>query len=82
MENFNDLMQEAVKLKGAQMSKERKLWESYPKFFQHTVFHKSPLTDLRLEDFRKRMDAALELKKIGNHCMKVSKGETHVIVLA
>ena len=36
--DFNEIMQQAVKLKGAQMQKYRKKFESWPEFFKNTLF--------------------------------------------
>ena len=40
--SFNDLLQQAAKIKGAQMEKERKKFEKWPEFLKQSLTHQIP----------------------------------------
>ncbi|OQS01663.1 hypothetical protein ACHHYP_00429 [Achlya hypogyna] len=63
---FGNLMAEAVKLKGAQQAQLRPRWDSWPQYFQHSMFMAEPIVSLRTQSVRERLDAADEIKKKGN----------------
>ena len=64
--SFGDMMQQAVKIKGAQMSTLRPQFDSWPTFFQNTLFLREDVTKLRSLPFAERLAAAADLKGKGN----------------
>ncbi|OQS05952.1 hypothetical protein THRCLA_01972 [Thraustotheca clavata] len=63
---FGNLMAEAVKLKGAQQAQLRPLWDSWPQYFQHSMFMTEPIVSFREKSFDERIEAANEIKTKGN----------------
>jgi tetratricopeptide (TPR) repeat protein len=62
---FNGLLQEAAKIKGAQMATMRTDWDKRPQFFQNTLFHGQSVQVVK--DGRK-LPCAERLKLV--HCLK------------
>ena len=60
------LMAEAVKLKGAQQAQLRPVWDSWPQYFQHSMFMQEPIVSARGKLFSERLSLALEIKAQGN----------------
>lgn len=71
-------MQTAAKIKGAQMAGDRKRFDSWPTFYQNTLFHKEDITALRDLPFPGRLDAANQLRLQANEQFK--KNEHYVAV--
>ncbi|KAF0694410.1 Aste57867_14707 [Aphanomyces stellatus] len=63
---FGNLMAEAVKLKGAQQATLRPIWDSWPQYFQHSMFMQEPILAAREKPFEERMQLASEIKVEGN----------------
>ena len=64
---FSVLMDRAVKLKSSQFSSQRSKWDSYPSFYQNTVFPREEAVDeARGLDFNDRLASATRLKDEGN----------------
>lgn len=65
---FGNILQEAVKIKGAQMNQKRKQYEVWPYFVQHTLFHgeKDDFKAWRRLPYDQKMEQAQKLKKTGN----------------
>ncbi|RHY23659.1 hypothetical protein DYB32_009100 [Aphanomyces invadans] len=63
---FGNLMAEAVKLKGAQQATLRPVWDSWPQYFQHSMFLQEPIVSARQEPFEARLRLANEIKAQGN----------------
>eukprot|EP00970_Alexandrium_tamarense_P010964 scaffold2291_cov211-Alexandrium_tamarense.AAC.13 len=64
---FSVLMDRAVKLKSSQLSSQGSKWDSYPSFYQNTVFPREEAVDeARGLDFNDRLASATPLKDEGN----------------
>ena len=72
---FQGMMQEAVKIKEEQMKKERRIWDRFPAYFQHTLFHGE--SDEKVKAGRKlapaeQLGVAEEFKQEGNDAYKAN----------
>ena len=68
---FSDLMSKAVKLKGHQQAKLRTVFDSWPSYFQHSLFMQDSVISARALPFQERLSTALMMKNKGNeHCGK------------
>eukprot|EP00927_Polykrikos_kofoidii_P011403 TRINITY_DN14831_c0_g1_i1.p1 TRINITY_DN14831_c0_g1~~TRINITY_DN14831_c0_g1_i1.p1 ORF type:complete len:492 (+),score=113.66 TRINITY_DN14831_c0_g1_i1:111-1586(+) len=67
---LGNILQEAVKIKSAQMGQKRRTYETWPFFVQHTLFHgeKDDLKAWRELPFSEKIPTAEELKEKGNAC--------------
>ncbi|OWZ12904.1 hypothetical protein PHMEG_00013855 [Phytophthora megakarya] len=63
---FADLMTKAVKLKGAQQAQLRTQFDSWPQYFQHSLFMQESVVTVRTKPFAERITAAEEMKMTGN----------------
>eukprot|EP00928_Gymnodinium_smaydae_P071442 TRINITY_DN55022_c0_g1_i1.p1 TRINITY_DN55022_c0_g1~~TRINITY_DN55022_c0_g1_i1.p1 ORF type:complete len:481 (+),score=127.18 TRINITY_DN55022_c0_g1_i1:227-1669(+) len=65
---LGNMLQEAVKLKSAQIGQKRKTYETWPFFVQHTLFHmeKEHITTARQLPFAEKMEVAEKVKAEGN----------------
>ncbi|KAG1699796.1 hypothetical protein DVH05_012689 [Phytophthora capsici] len=63
---FADLMTKAVKLKGAQQAKLRTQFDSWPQYFQHSLFMQESVVTVRSKSFPERIAAAEDMKAAGN----------------
>lgn len=65
---FGNILQDAVKIKSAQMGQKRKTYETWPFFVQHTLFHgeKENFKAWRALPFPDKMEQAETLKEEGN----------------
>lgn len=63
---FGDLMNKAVKLKGAQQAQLRILFDSWPQYFQHSMFMQESVLSVRELAFPERIEAAEAMKTKGN----------------
>lgn len=63
---FADLMNKAVKLKGAQQAQLRTQFDSWPQYFQHSMFMQESVTLVRDLPFPARIEAAELMKAKGN----------------
>lgn len=63
--DFNEIMRQAVQLKGAQMSKYRKKFDGWPKFLQNTLMYTDEFKAPRSLPYVERMDAAAKMKASG-----------------
>jgi tetratricopeptide (TPR) repeat protein len=68
-------LQDAVKLKSAQMGQKRKQYETWPFFVQHTLFHseKDEFKAWRLMPFDEKIEVSERLKEEGNTLYKEKK---------
>ena len=64
--SFGEMMQHAVKIKGAQMSSLRPTFDAYPTFFQNTLFLREDVRKLRDLPWPERFAGAMKLKGEGN----------------
>eukprot|EP00930_Biecheleria_cincta_P096254 TRINITY_DN88128_c0_g1_i1.p1 TRINITY_DN88128_c0_g1~~TRINITY_DN88128_c0_g1_i1.p1 ORF type:complete len:525 (-),score=144.24 TRINITY_DN88128_c0_g1_i1:30-1523(-) len=69
---LGNILQEAVKLKSAQMGQKRKTYETWPFFVQHTLFHgeKEDLKAWRQLPFDEKIVICERLKEEGNELFK------------
>merc|ERR1712137_125977 len=69
---LGNILQDAVKLKSAQMGQKRKRYETWPFFVQHTIFHneKEDFKAWRQLPFDEKMEVAEGLKEAGNKLHK------------
>lgn len=69
---LGNMLQDAVKLKSAQMGQKRKTYETWPYFVQHTLFHgeKEHFKAWRHLPFAEKMVKSEELKDAGNKLFK------------
>lgn len=69
---IGNMLQDAVKLKSAQMGQKRKTYEKWPYFVQHTLFHgeKEHFKAWRQLPFDEKMAKSEELKDEGNQLFK------------
>lgn len=63
---FADLMSKAVKLKGAQQAQLRTVFDSWPQYFQHSLFMQESVLSARELAFPERLRAAEGMKASGN----------------
>ncbi|KAF4321810.1 hypothetical protein BBO99_00004494 [Phytophthora kernoviae] len=63
---FADLMTKAVKLKGAQQAQLRTQFDSWPQYFQHSLFMQDSVISVRSKPFLERIAAAEDMKAAGN----------------
>jgi hypothetical protein len=63
---FADLMDKAVKLKGAQQAQLRTQFDSWPQYFQHSMFMQESVSSVRGFPFPERIQAAEAMKAKGN----------------
>lgn len=64
---FGDLMSKAVKLKGHQQAQLRTRFDSWPQYFQHSMFMQESVTSVRGKSFQERIEAAESMKAAGNN---------------
>jgi tetratricopeptide (TPR) repeat protein len=68
------LLGQAVKLKSAQEKPLRKVFDSFPTFYQNSLFSGQDVVDIRaLVGFEERLEAADKLKVLGNSLAKDGK---------
>lgn len=60
------LISQAVKLKTAQAATLRTMFESYPVFYQNSIYPREEVTIARGRSFEGRMDDAIRFKRNGN----------------
>jgi len=60
------LLGQAVKLKSAQEKPLRKVFDSFPTFYQNSIFSGQDVVDIRALGFEERLEAADKLKVLGN----------------
>jgi len=72
---IGNILQDAVKLKSAQMGQKRKTYETWPFFVQHTLFHseKDDFKAWRAMPFDEKMEVSERLKEEGNQLYKEKK---------
>jgi len=72
---IGNMLQDAVKLKSAQMGQKRKEYETWPYFVQHTLFHseKDDFKAWRAMPFEDKLAKAEEIKEEGNKLYKEKK---------
>ncbi|DBA00357.1 TPA: hypothetical protein N0F65_000542 [Lagenidium giganteum] len=63
---FADLMSKAVKLKGHQQAQLRPVFDSWPQYFQHSMFMQESVLSQRCKPFPERFAAAELMKVAGN----------------
>ncbi|GLD91948.1 hypothetical protein PINS_up000481 [Pythium insidiosum] len=63
---FGDLMSKAVKLKGYQQAQLRTRFDSWPQYFQHSMFMQESVTSVRDKPFEERIACAEAMKAKGN----------------
>lgn len=67
MDEFSHLLSQAAALKTEQLAVDRRRFDSYPEWFQHTMFASARDRDMREEGtFAERLAYAEERKKEGN----------------
>jgi len=72
---FSVLMQQAVKMKTAQSEPFKRTFESWPRFYQNSVFSKEDIVSLREKgDFGELMARAKEIKEDANKKVTSSNG--------
>jgi tetratricopeptide (TPR) repeat protein len=59
-------VQQAIKLKGAQMEQQRRAFDSWPAFYQNTLFMSGAVLELRELPVEERLQRARALKEEGN----------------
>ena len=68
--DFQDLMNKAAHIKGEAMKSNRRKFDSWPRFFQNTMFHGDEIQALRDLPLDERITAAQALKEEGNAFFK------------
>ena len=63
---FGNIMQQAMKIKGAQMEQDRKRFETWPSYLQNTLWMQGPALELRELPLEERLVEAAKLKEQGN----------------
>jgi tetratricopeptide (TPR) repeat protein len=63
---FGDLLNKAVKLKGHQQAQLRPRYDSWPSYFQHSMFMQESVLSVRPKPFPERIQAAEAMKTKGN----------------
>jgi hypothetical protein len=67
---FGQLIQQAAKMKGAQMAKDKRRFETWPKYLQHTMYNQEKLSEIRALPAEERLARASEMKEEGNELLK------------
>lgn len=67
---FSVLMERAAKLKGAQLSALRVQYESWPRYYQNSLFPREEVVHARSLSFQHRFDKAQLMKEEGNTLVK------------
>lgn len=62
---FQNMMQTAVKIKGAQMKSQREKFDLYPTHLQNSMFHKEEIVTMRSQPFEERLAHAIQQKNLG-----------------
>ncbi|KAH7481805.1 hypothetical protein KRP22_011229 [Phytophthora ramorum] len=75
---FADLMNKAVKLKGAQQAQLRTQFDSWPQYFQHSLFMQESVVTVRTNPFPERIAAAEGMKAAGNDHFNAEANEEAV----
>jgi len=70
---FGNMMQTAMKIKGHQMEQDRRHFETWPQFFQNSMWMQGPALELRLLPPAERLPGATALKEAGNELFKLKK---------
>ena len=70
---FGNMMQTAMKIKGHQMEQDRRRFETWPQFFQNSMWMQGPALELRLLPPAERLPGATALKEAGNELFKLKK---------
>lgn len=72
---IGNILQDAVKLKSAQMGQKRKTYETWPFFVQHTLFHseKDDFKAWRRMPFDEKMEQSEKIKEEGSQLFKEKK---------
>jgi tetratricopeptide (TPR) repeat protein len=70
---FGSMMQTAMKIKGHQMEQDRRRFETWPQFFQNSLWMQGPALELRLLPPAERLAGATSLKEAGNELFKLKK---------
>lgn len=73
MESFQEIMQQAVKIKDAQMKSMRTRFDAWPSFMQNTLFPDKAHVEFRTLPYAERLLAASRLKEKGNALFKEKK---------
>lgn len=68
--DFGNMMQTAMKIKGHQMEQDRRKFETYPQFFQNSMWMKGEALTLRELPVAERLPGATKLKEAGNELFK------------
>ena len=66
---FGQLIQQAAKMKGAQMAKDKRRFETWPKYLQHTMYNQEKLSEIRALPAEERLSQASKLKEEGNELL-------------
>ena len=67
---FNVLMQQAGKMKSKQGEVFRKKYDSYPLWYQHSMFSNEEVLEARTLEYEERMKAAVVMKSRGNKSLQ------------
>ncbi|KAL8010608.1 putative tetratricopeptide-like helical domain superfamily [Plasmopara halstedii] len=67
---FADLMAKAAKLKSAQQAQLRTQFDSWPQYFQHSLFMQESVVTARSKPYPERIAAAENMKALGNSYFK------------
>ena len=67
---FGELIQQAAKMKGAQMAKDKRRFETWPKYLQHTMYNQEKLSETRALPDEERLAEAAKMKAEGNDLLK------------
>ena len=70
---FSVLISQAAKLKTAQAAPSRSKYDTYPSFYQHSIYPRERVTLARCKQFRERMVDAIKMKNEGNEAFKCSR---------
>jgi len=70
---FGSMMQTAMKIKGHQMEQDRRRFETWPQFFQNSMWMQGPALELRQLPPSERLPGATSLKEAGNELFKLKK---------
>ena len=70
---FGNMMQTAMKIKGHQMEQDRRKFETWPQFFQNSLWMKGSPLELRPLPPAERLSGATALKEKGNELFKAKK---------
>ena len=78
---FGNIMQHAMKIKGAQMEQDRKSFETWPLYFQNTLWMQGAAIELREKPLEERLTETAKLKEAGNEFFKKKVGSLSVLCL-